>query len=201
MEKPNVILINCDDLGYGDLGCYGSKINKTPAIDRLASEGIIFSSFYMASSLCSPSRGAMLTGCYPRRIGFDRFDNGFGTVLFPGDAEGLSPSEITIANILKDAGYKVTSFNRSVEAIEFYRNNYDDFDLILTDIAMPELTGVAIAQEISTIKNDIPIIFCTGYNADSTVNNLNLKNVTRVLTKPILSRDLLRAIRQALDQK
>ncbi len=105
MQRPNVILINCDDLGYGDPGCYGSKINKTPAIDRLAEEGITFTSFYMASSVCSPSRGAMLTGCYPRRIGFDRFDNGFGVVLFPGDAEGLNPSEITIANMLKDAGY------------------------------------------------------------------------------------------------
>jgi arylsulfatase A-like enzyme len=105
MKKPNVILINCDDLGYGDLGCYGSKINKTPAIDKLAYEGVVFTSFYMASSLCSPSRGAMLTGCYPRRIGFDKFDNGFGGVLFPGDSEGLDPSEITIANILKDAGY------------------------------------------------------------------------------------------------
>lgn len=104
MKKPNVILINCDDLGYGDLGCYGSRINKTPAIDRLAGEGIIFSSFYMASSVCSPSRGAMLTGCYPRRIGFDKFKNSI--VLFPGDAEGLNPSEVTIADILKDAGYR-----------------------------------------------------------------------------------------------
>ena len=57
MAKPNIILINCDDLGYGDLGCYGSKVNETPNIDKLAEEGIKFTSFYMASPVCSPSRG------------------------------------------------------------------------------------------------------------------------------------------------
>lgn len=101
--KPNIILINCDDLGYGDLGCYGSTINKTPALDKMASEGMRFTDFYMASPVCSPSRGAMLTGCYPPRIGFGSFE-GRG-VLFPGQGVGLNPSEITIARLLKDQGY------------------------------------------------------------------------------------------------
>ena len=105
MGKPNIILINCDDLGYGDLGCYGSNINKTPAIDRLASKGTVFTDFYMASSVCSPSRAAMLTGCYPKRIGFDRFETDVEIVLFPGDPVGLNPREVTIAQILKDQGY------------------------------------------------------------------------------------------------
>ena len=70
MNKPNIILINCDDLGYGDLGCYGSKLNDTPNIDKLSEEGIKFTNFYMASPVCSPSRAAMLTGCYPPRISF-----------------------------------------------------------------------------------------------------------------------------------
>jgi len=102
-KQPNVILINCDDLGYGDLSCYGSRINKTPAIDRLTEEGIKFTSFYMGSSVCSPSRASMLTGCYPKRIGFD--PPGDECVLFPGDQNGLNPKEITIAQILKDQGY------------------------------------------------------------------------------------------------
>ena len=100
---PNIVLINCDDLGYGDLGCYGSTVNDTPEIDRMASEGMRFTDFYMASPVCSPSRGAMLTGCYPPRIGFGEFE-GRG-VLFPGQPVGLNPDEITIASPLQRAGY------------------------------------------------------------------------------------------------
>jgi arylsulfatase A len=101
--RPNVILINCDDLGYGDLGCYGSQVHDTPALDKMAAEGARLTDFYMASPVCSPSRGAMLTGCYPARIGFDDFDGIH--VLFPGMGVGLNPSEVTIARLLKDAGY------------------------------------------------------------------------------------------------
>jgi arylsulfatase A-like enzyme len=103
-DKPNIILINCDDLGYGDLGCFGSTVNRTPALDALASNGVRLTSFYMASPVCSPSRGAMMTGCYPRRIGFGTF-NGGAWVLFPGFSEGLNPSEVTVAKILKGRGY------------------------------------------------------------------------------------------------
>ena len=101
--KPNIILVNFDDLGYGDLGCYGSKVNRTPFIDKLASEGIIFTDFYAASPVCSPSRAALMTGCYPKRIGFSSFDG--KSVLFPGAAIGLNPEETTIAQLLKNAGY------------------------------------------------------------------------------------------------
>ena len=102
-DRPNIIIINCDDLGYGDLGCYGSS-HRTSRIDSMAAEGMRFTDFYMASSVCSPSRAAMLTGCYPPRIGFGDFDG--NAVLFPGDAIGLNPEEITIATLLKGAGYR-----------------------------------------------------------------------------------------------
>ncbi|MDP6355063.1 MAG: sulfatase [Planctomycetota bacterium] len=101
--RPNIILINCDDLGYGDLGCYGSEVNKTPALDRMADEGMRFTDFYQASAVCSPSRGAMLTGCYPRRIGFGSFEGRW--VLFPGQAVGLNQEEKTVASLLKEQGY------------------------------------------------------------------------------------------------
>jgi arylsulfatase A len=103
-RQPNVVLINCDDLGWGDLGCYGSTNNKTPAIDYLASQGTRFTSFYQGSPVCSPSRAAMLTGCYPPRIGFGSFD-GF-PVLFPGQGIGLPPTEFTMAQMLRTAGYR-----------------------------------------------------------------------------------------------
>ncbi|MBP7402016.1 MAG: sulfatase [Clostridia bacterium] len=103
-KRPNIVLMNCDDLGYGDLGCYGSGVNNTPEIDRLAAEGLRLTDFYMASPVCSPSRGAMLTGCYPPRIGFGDFDGQW--VLFPGQGLGLSGDETTIADALRAAGYR-----------------------------------------------------------------------------------------------
>ena len=96
--RPNIILINCDDLGYGDLACYGSQVNSTPYIDRLANDGIRFTDFYMASPVCSPSRAAMLTGCYPQRVGMSN-------VLRPGSAVGLSSSEETLSSTLSRNGY------------------------------------------------------------------------------------------------
>jgi arylsulfatase A len=102
-SPPNIILINCDDLGYGDLGCFGSDRHDTPRIDQLAAEGTRLTSFYAASPVCSPSRGAMLTGSYPPRIGFDDFDGLH--VLFPGLPVGLHPDEHTLASVLKQAGY------------------------------------------------------------------------------------------------
>jgi arylsulfatase A len=105
-DRPNIVLVNCDDLGYGDLGCYGSTLHDTPAIDRLAAEGARFTDFYMASPVCSPSRAALLTGSYPLRVGFGGPGaGGLGGVLFPGWPIGLDPDEVTIARILRDAGY------------------------------------------------------------------------------------------------
>lgn len=102
-RKPNIILINCDDLGYGDLSCYGSTVHNTPELDRMAEQGIRFTSFYMAAPVCSPSRGAMLTGCYPKRIGFGSFQG--RPVLLPGQGVGLNPQEMTIAGALRREGY------------------------------------------------------------------------------------------------
>ena len=114
VDRPNFILINCDDLGYGDVGCYGSRFNRTPALDRMAAQGVRFTDFYMASPVCSPSRGSMMTGCYPPRIGFDVFNTASNPnvprpvnswVLFPGSPGGLGPGEITVASLLRERGY------------------------------------------------------------------------------------------------
>jgi len=68
-DRPNVILINCDDLGYGDIACYGSKVNKTPNLDAMARRGIRFTDYHVMAPVCSASRAALLTGCYPQRLG------------------------------------------------------------------------------------------------------------------------------------
>ena len=129
MNPPNIILINCDDLGYGDLGCYGSPVNQTPVLDRLADEGMRFTEFYMASPVCSPSRGGMLTGCYPPRIGFGTFEGKL--VLFPGQGVGLNPTEVTIANVLQSVGYatKLVGKWHCGDQPEFLptRHGFDDY--------------------------------------------------------------------------
>lgn len=102
-QRPNIILIFADDLGYGDLGCYGSQRNRTPNLDRLAAEGMRFTDFYVAAPVCSPSRAALMTGCYPRRVGLEGGDDFI--VLLPGDSIGLHPDETTIPSLLKSAGY------------------------------------------------------------------------------------------------
>ena len=103
-QPPNIVFIFCDDLGFGDLGCYGSQI-KTPNIDRLASEGMRFTNLDSADPVCSPSRSALLTGRYPTRVGVPR-------VLFPQDKEGLDLSETTLANVLKARGYRTTCIGK-----------------------------------------------------------------------------------------
>ena len=98
-ERPNFVIIFTDDQGYNDLGCFGSPDIKTPNIDSLAAEGRTYTSFYVGSSVCSPSRAALLTGCYPKRVGMHQH------VVFPQSKYGLNAQEHTIADHLKQQGY------------------------------------------------------------------------------------------------
>lgn len=97
-DQPNFIVINIDDLGYADIGPFGSKLNRTPNLDRMAAEGRKLTSFY-AAPVCSPSRAALMTGCYPKRV------LPIKSVLFPNAAVGLNPEEHTVAEVLKQASY------------------------------------------------------------------------------------------------
>lgn len=101
VEPPNVVIIFADDLGYGDLGCYGSPTIRTPHLDRMAAEGVRFTDFYSAAEVCSPSRAALLTGRYPIRSGMC----GDRRVLFPNSKGGLPVNEVTIGDALRERGY------------------------------------------------------------------------------------------------
>jgi arylsulfatase A len=102
---PNVVIVFADDLGYGDLGCYGAKGYTTPNLDRLAKEGVKFTDFYAAQAVCSASRAALLTGCYPNRVGI------LGA-LGPASKIGIHKDEKTIADILKARGYATAAFGK-----------------------------------------------------------------------------------------
>jgi arylsulfatase A-like enzyme len=105
-EPPNVVLFFTDDQGYGDLGCFGHPSIATPHIDRLAKDGVKLTQFYVASPVCSPSRAALLTGCYPKRIGMELH------VVFPADQWGLNPEEETLAELLRERGFATGCFGK-----------------------------------------------------------------------------------------
>ena len=102
-RMPNFIIIFADDLGYGDLGCFGSKAIRTPRLDRMAREGIRLTSFY-AQTVCGPSRAALMTGCYPLRVA----KKGNGVTVHPF----LDSREVTVAEVLKDVGYATACFGK-----------------------------------------------------------------------------------------
>lgn len=106
VSTPNLILIFADDQGYGDLSCFGSTKIKTPNIDRIAEKGRKFTNFMVASPVCTPSRAALLTGCYPKRVGMHKH------VLFPGSTKGLNPSEHTLADHFKAMNYATACFGK-----------------------------------------------------------------------------------------
>jgi arylsulfatase len=102
---PNVVVIFADDLGYGDLGCYGAKGWATPNLDRLAADGVRFTDFYAAQPVCSASRTGLLTGCYPNRLGLHG-------ALGPGATHGIADAETTLAEVLKAKGYATAAVGK-----------------------------------------------------------------------------------------
>lgn len=122
-DRPNLIIILTDDQGYADLSCFGGKHVYTPNIDRMAKEGVRMTDFYVAAPLCTPSRAALMTGCYPARIDMDvgsslevHMKNIPEGKKFPvalaADGKGLNPDELTIAEVAQSAGYKTGMFGK-----------------------------------------------------------------------------------------
>lgn len=104
-RPPNFVIVFIDDMGYADVGCFGAQGYQTPNIDRMAAEGTRFTDFYVAASVCTPSRAALLTGCYPQRVSLPN-------VLGPRAKIGISDQEVTIAQMLKPLGYATACFGK-----------------------------------------------------------------------------------------
>ena len=104
-EPPNIVIVYCDDLGYADIGCFGASGYSTPHIDRLAKEGMRFTDFYVAQAVCSASRTALLTGCYPNRVGILGALNHQSTI-------GISDEEMTLAEVVKQQGYRTAIYGK-----------------------------------------------------------------------------------------
>jgi len=105
IDKPNVIIIFCDDVGYADVGVFGAKGYKTPHLDRMAAEGVKFTDFYAAAPSCTPSRAALMTGCYPQRVSLPN-------VIGPSAKVGISSEEKTIAEVLRPLGYATACYGK-----------------------------------------------------------------------------------------
>ncbi len=147
---PNIVFILCDDLGYGDLGCYGSTI-RTPNIDRMAADGVRFTNFTSADPVCSPSRAALLTGRYPTRVGVPR-------VFFPQDKDGLALDETTLANALKAQGYSTMCIGKwHLGRPDAYLPTNRGFDEYFGIPYSNDMNPRVLMRNTQVIENDPPL--------------------------------------------
>ena len=152
-QPPNVVVIFCDDMGYADIGPFGAEVD-TPNLDRMAAEGRVFTDFYAAQAVCSASRAALLTGCYPNRIGVR---GAYG----PKSQNGLNPNETTIAEILKPLGYATAIYGKWHLGDEpiFYPTNHgfdEYFGLPYSNDMWPLHPAVVSAPPGSKAKSRYP---------------------------------------------
>ena len=147
--KPNFIVVFCDDLGYADIGPFGSKKTKTPNLDRMANEGMRLTDFYSTCSVCTPSRASLMTGCYPRRINM-HVDEKNLCVLFPAARKGLNPSEVTVAEVLKKQGYITMCIGK------WHLGDHPDF--MPTSQGFDHYFGIPYSNDMNSKKVPLPLV-------------------------------------------
>lgn len=140
VDKPNIVLILTDDLGWTDLSCYGSKYFKTQNLDKMAVSGIRLTQFYAAHPVCSPSRAGLLTGCYPTRIGFG------GGAFWTHEKRGIHPDETTIPEILRQCGYDTAMFGK------WHIGDHPKF--MPNSVGFSHFEGIPFSNSMWSLQND-----------------------------------------------
>ena len=148
-KGPNVILVFWDDLGYGDIGPFGSKTHATPVLDQMAKEGMRLTDFYSTCPVCTPSRASLMTGCYPRRVNM-HVDEKNLCVLFPAARKGLNPNEITIAEILKNEGYRTMCIGK------WHLGDHPDF--MPTNQGFDSYFGIPYSNDMNRKQVPLPLV-------------------------------------------
>ena len=157
-RKPNIIVVFCDDLGYADIGPFGSKTHATPALDQMAREGMRLTDFYSTCPVCTPSRSSLMTGCYPRRVNM-HVDEKNLCVLFPAARKGLNPSEITIAEVLKEQGYATMCIGK------WHLGDHPDF--MPTNHGFDHYFGIPYSNDMNRREVPLPLVRDLTVIADS----------------------------------
>jgi len=148
-QPPNIIILLADDLGYGDLGCYGHPTIRTPELDKMAAEGMRFTQFYAAASICTPSRAALLTGRLPIRSGLNR-------VLNPKSKGGIPEDEVTIAQALRAKGYATACVGKwHLGHLEKYRPLHHGFDRYFGLLYSNDMTPLGLYRDDKEIENPV----------------------------------------------
>ena len=148
-SPPNIILVFMDDLGYADIGPFGATRQKTPHLDQMAAEGMRLTDFYSTCSVCTPSRSSLMTGCYPRRVNM-HVDEKNLCVLFPAARKGLSPDEVTIAELLKQQGYATACLGK------WHLGDHPDF--LPTSQGFDYYFGIPYSNDMNRKEVPLPLV-------------------------------------------
>jgi len=162
-DRPNIVLVLMDDMGYGDMGCFGGTVVETPRMDQIAERGIKLRHMYSPASTCTPSRAALLTGRYAQRVGLPR-------VIFPHEGEGLPAWERTLPELLRDCGYRTAIYGKwhlgSRPEHNPVRHGFDEFVGLLYS---NDMDPVHLYEDEKVIETDVDQAWITKLYTDRAI--------------------------------